>query len=279
MYYDLHIHTTASDGLLTPKEIIKLSEDIGLLGISLTDHDTIDGIEETINEINLTQSNLEFIPGIELNAEVNEIETHILGYFIDNKNENLVNRLKDIKTYRYERAEKMIKKLHKMGLIINLEQVKKYTQSNLIGRPHIAQALIDKAYVFSIKEAFDKYLGYGKRAYVPRYKFVPEEAIELIRNAGGISILAHPGLIKNTGIVNKIIDMGIDGIEVYYPEHSSSEIKSYLNICNKKNLLITGGSDFHGYNSIESKGRLGCTGVKQLDMDRIKNYADKIKNN
>ncbi|QGT99633.1 putative metal-dependent phosphoesterases (PHP family) [Candidatus Syntrophocurvum alkaliphilum] len=261
MYYDLHIHTTASDGMFSPEQIIKYSIEFGLFGIAITDHDTIDGLEPALNYNSSTGSKLKFIPGIELNTELNDIEVHILGYFIDYKNQALKNRLQEVRECRYERAQKMINKLRSMGFQITFDYVKQLAQGDLIGRPHVAQALMAKGYVFSLKEAFDKYISKGRAAYVPRYKFTPNEAINLIKQAGGISVLAHPGLIKDQRLINEVVDMGVEGIEAYYPEHSDSQINRFLSFSSEKKLYVTGGSDFHGTSGDESRGRLGCIGV------------------
>lgn len=275
--YDLHIHTKASDGILSAPEIIDYAVRIGLRGIAITDHDTVNGLEMAANYIRETNAVLKFIPGIELNTDYNDAEVHILGYFIDYYNQPMLARLVELRQSRLERAEKMIEKLHNMGLVINFEMVRKLAQGDLIGRPHIAQALVERGYVFSIKEAFDKYISKGRPAYVPRYKFLPAEAIEIIYKAGGIAVLAHPGLIKNNNIVNEIVALGIEGIEVYYPEHNPIQIDYYLKLCKDKDLLITGGSDFHGIGSVDSRSRLGCAGIDEEHF--LKLYNHKIQKN
>jgi predicted metal-dependent phosphoesterase TrpH len=213
--YDLHVHSTASDGLFTPAQLLAKAMEIGLQGIAITDHDTVGGVQEAYNFMASHSISFQFIPGIEMNAEVDEIEVHILGYFIDYHNPRLLNRLKEIREARWERAKKMVYRLKSMGLAISFAQVEKLAQGDLIGRPHVAQALIEKGYVFSIKEAFQKYIGKGKPAYIPRYKFMPQEAIQLIKEAGGIPILAHPGLLPDNNLICEVIAMGVDGLEVY----------------------------------------------------------------
>jgi predicted metal-dependent phosphoesterase TrpH len=272
MMYDLHIHSTASDGLLTPAEIISAAVEIGLTGLAITDHDTVGGIEEAYDFIDAHSIPLHLIPGIEMNAEIDENEVHILGYFIDYHSSRLLNKLKEIKEARWERAQKMVYKLKSMGLAISLEHVERLARGDLIGRPHIAQALTEKGYVFSIKEAFKKYIGKGRPAYIPRYKFMPQEAIQLIREAGGIPILAHPGLLSDKKLVCEVIDMGVVGLEVYYPEHTFQQVNDFLRLCQELNLLVTGGSDFHGTGSDESRGRLGCAGVDANRFELLSNY-------
>jgi hypothetical protein len=277
MLYDLHVHSTASDGLFTPRQIIDMALKIGLAGLALTDHDTVDGLESAIDYIREKEYEIDFIPGIEINTEVGRSEVHILGYFIDYRNTMLNERLKEIKRARSERAIKMIDKLRKMGLIISLAQVKKLTRGDLIGRPHIARALMEKAYVFSEKEAFEKYIGQGKPAYVPRYRFLPEEAIDLVKNAGGIPVLAHPGLISDQDLISGVIDMGIEGIEIYYPEHDQMQIKKYIELARKNHLVITGGSDFHGTDEGSGRSRLGITGITQDLMRKLLDKKSEIK--
>ena len=269
MMYDLHVHTTASDGIYSPSEVIDQACKLDLGGLAITDHDTVDGLKEARKHADNYAENFILIPGIEMNTDYQENEVHILGYFINGDDTALLNRLEEIKQARMERALKMIHRLHAMGMIISFEQVKKLAQGDLIARPHIAQALQEKGYVFSIKEAFEKYIGRGKPAYVPRYKFLPGEAIELIKNAGGISSLAHPGLIKNQNIIMEVIKMGINALEAYYPEHNNYQENEFINLCRRYNLLITGGSDFHG---TDNKEKLGCRGINKSGMDELMDY-------
>lgn len=259
--YDLHVHTTASDGLLTPQEVIDLAVQIGLKGMAITDHDTLNGLQPAIDYIRLKNIDLDFVPGIEINTDVEIGEVHILGYFIDPAGQNLRNRLEEIRCFRRERAIKMIERLAAIGLHISVEAVEGLARGDLIGRPHIAMALKQNGYVESLREAFDKYIAQGGPAYVPRYKFPPAEAVDLIHQAGGIAVLAHPGLIKDENTITDIIDLGIDGIEVYYPEHDDNQIKHYEKLAKGHGLLITGGSDFHGTDSMESHSPLGAAGL------------------
>lgn len=275
--YDLHVHTTASDGLLTPEEIIDLAMQIGLSGIAITDHDTVNGIQRAYDYIESKLLELEFVPGIEINTDVEEGEVHILGYYIDAQYQELRRRLEEIKGFRRERAIKIIKQLAGLGLIISYKQVQRLAGGDLIGRPHIAMALKENGYVDTVKDAFNKYIGQGKPAYIPRYKFPPAEAIELIHRAGGIAVLAHPGLIKNQQMVEEIIDMGLDGVEVFYPEHDKSQIAFYKAMAFDHGLLITGGSDFHGQDSMESHSYLGAAGVTDNYFYRIKQNILKNK--
>lgn len=277
MLYDLHVHSAVSDGLLSPAEVVEAAFKIDLLGISLTDHDTLGGIKAAQDYLAEKELPLILVPGIELNTDFRESELHILGYFIECEDEKLGKRLRQIWSARYERAVKMVDRLRTMGLNISFEQVQRIARGDLIGRPHVAQALMDKGYVFSIKEAFQKYIGRGRPAYVPRYKFTPEEAISLIKEAGGISVLAHPGLVNEQDAIPQIIQMGIEGIEVFYPEHSEEQLAEYTALACRSRLLVTGGSDFHGIGSTESRGRLGCAGIGQAEFDELLAYKCKRK--
>ncbi|NLW91293.1 MAG: PHP domain-containing protein [Syntrophomonadaceae bacterium] len=275
--YDLHVHTTASDGLLTPAEVIELAIEIGLTGIAITDHDTMNGLVSAAEYLKSKQLSLDFIPGIEINTDVEAGEVHILGYYVNADDQRLRSRLEEIKSCRWERAVGMIEKLVGLGLPITVEEVEKQAKGDLIGRPHIAMALKDRCYVESIKEAFDKYIGQGRPAYVPRYKFPPEEAITLIHQAGGTAVLAHPGLIRNERTISEIIDLGIDGIEAIYPEHDLKQVIYYKNIADRDNLIITGGSDFHGIDSMESHSALGSCGIDDIIFKSIKQKLLKNK--
>ncbi|MDD2371973.1 MAG: PHP domain-containing protein [Syntrophomonadaceae bacterium] len=272
--YDLHIHTTASDGVLTPQEVIDKAVEIGLKGIAISDHDTVAGLEKARQYLNTTSYCLDFIPAVELNTEAEKEEVHILGYFIDPQNAALNQRLQDIRISRYHRSEQMVSRLQEAGLKINFTQVKELAQGESIGRPHVARALINNNYVASIDEAFEKYIGWGAPGYVPRYKFLPAEAIELIKNAGGIAVLAHPGLIKNKKKVLDIINLGIEGLEVFYPEHSPEQIEELLRLARRYHLLLTGGSDYHGPGGAESRANMGSAGVSKKLADQLYTYLN-----
>jgi len=275
--YDLHVHTTASDGLLTPAEVIDLAVAIGLTGIAITDHDTMNGLEIAAEYLQAKQIDLDFVPGIEINTDVEIGEVHILGYYIDAGNAMMRSGLEEIKGFRRERALGMIERLAELGLIITAGEVEKHARGDLIGRPHIAMALMDRGYVDNIKEAFDKYIGQGRTAYVPRYKFPPAEAIALIHQAGGSAVLAHPGLINDEKTVSDIIALGVDGLEVYYPEHDTRQVNYYKYLAESCGLIITGGSDFHGLASRESHSALGTSGLD--DKAFICNKQNMLKNN
>lgn len=248
MGFDMHVHTTASDGKLAPEEVVRLALDLGLEGLSITDHDTVNAINPALQIISQRRLRLELIPGIELNTEAGTNEVHILGYYLDHNNRSLLLKLQELKRARDERAYKIVARLEELGLPLDLERVKEHARGEVVGRPHIADAMIEKGYVSSREEAFEKYLDHGRPAYVSRYKFPPREAIELIKGCGGLAVLAHPGLIDDPTLVAEVIAMGVDGLEVYYPQHSDVQTSYYLRLAEENGLLITGGSDFHGPN-------------------------------
>ena len=272
MFYDLHVHTSASDGEDTPETVILRAVEAGLGGLAITDHDTVDGLETAGQFIKKDRLKIELIPGIELNTDYGEDDLHILGYFIDFNNGYLKNRLSEIRRQRYARAEKMISKLQGMGIKIDFEQVKGIARGNLIGRPHIARVLCSNGYAASPEEAFRRYILRGQPAYVPRYKFSPAEAIALIKQAGGIAVLAHPGLIKDKSNIIAGVKLGIEGLEVYYPEHTEKQQQEFMKIAKEYNLLITGGSDYHGPGSSGSRKKIGSAGVDKNIIDRIEGY-------
>lgn len=273
----MHIHTSASDGVLTPVEVLRQAEKMGLPGIAITDHDTVDGLPLAWDCLETEGLSLELISGIELNTEVEAGEIHILGYYINYKCPQLLANLLEIKAARFERAQRMVSRLRDMGYMITFEQVQKLAQEDLIARPHVAMALMDKGYVFSIREAFNKFIGRGRPAYVPRYRFTPQKAIDLIHSAGGVTVLAHPGLIRHPNLVNEVLDLGVEGLEVFYPEHSAVETSHFLHIAESRGLLVTGGSDFHGSGGENSRNRLGLSGINPEYMAKVRAYQSGIK--
>lgn len=241
---DLHIHTIFSDGSLTPFDVVRLASQKGLYSISITDHDTIEGIKSAMD--NGRVFDIIVIPGIEISCQFHNEEIHLLGYFIDFQNQELLQTLNMFRESRESRGKKIVEKLNSLGINISLKEVVKIAGNGVIGRPHIAKALVNNNYVESIQEAFDKYLNNNKPAYVDRYKLSLKQGIELIHNAGGAAVFAHPGLVKNNDSIIEAIKYGIDGIEVIHSKHTTKDVLKYTKIAKKNNLVITGGSDFHG---------------------------------
>lgn len=241
---DLHTHTTASDGLMSPQEVVRWASVKRLKAVGITDHDTVNGIAPAIEAS--ARYGVEVVPGIELSTLYEEEEIHILGYYIDYKAGWFLDTLKKIQNSRFERAERIVGKLQDLGMEITLEQVKNIAEDGAIGRPHIARAMINKGYIANIKDAFKGYIGKGGPAYVDRYKLDCGEAIEMIKKLGGISVLAHPGLVKSKEYIGRILDLGIDGIEAYHSKHDEDTVRYALAIARSRKLLVTGGSDCHG---------------------------------
>lgn len=263
---DLHLHTIFSDGTYTPPELISKSSKAGLSAISVVDHDTVEGINPVSEEAK--KVNIEVLPGIELSAELDGVEIHILGYLIDYTNENLIERLKNLKKNRIARIYKIVDKLKEAGITINPQSIFDIAGSGTVGRLHVARALVKEKKVSSIFEAFKKYIGDKCPAYVLGFKFLPQEAIKLIKDAGGIPVLAHPYCINNEKLIYKFIEDGIMGLEVYYPEHSQSMINFYLDLAKKNNLLVTGGSDCHG--NAKPEVRIGSIKIPYELVEKLK---------
>lgn len=252
---DLQLHSCYSDGSLTPFELVKEAKNLDLSAIALTDHDTIEGLPEFLQAG--AELNVITVPGVEISVDVslpNNGHFHLLGLFIDPNHLELKNKLNYLRYHRNERAKKILEKLNTIGIHINLEDLRNEAGDNSIGRPHIAQILLKNNIVSTLQEAFDLYLAKGKPAYVDKIKFNEQEAIRLIKDSGGLAILAHPHLMNFPTISelkNKILqlkELGLDGFEVYYstmPNTLSSEI---IRFAEDHNFAISGGSDYHGKN-------------------------------
>lgn len=241
---DLHCHTTASDGLLTPQELVRQAALAELKGVGITDHDTLSGWEEA--EATGRECGLEILKGIELNTEVNGIEIHILGYEPEFEAKVLQEKLSFLRGARYKRMLDMIGRLNSLDVRVRAEDVEKFAHGESIGRPHVAQALIESGYAHSLKDAFTRYIGYGAPAYVPRYKLTPAEAIKVVRQAGGVAVLAHPGIQRLEGSLKEWVDQGLQGLEVSHSDHSGEDEARYRKLALEYGLVPTGGSDFHG---------------------------------
>ena len=244
MAVDLHIHSTASDGSLTPEEIVQIAQDKGLFAIAITDHDTVAGVQPALHAAQGT--GLHVLPGVEISVDFDETEIHILGYFIDLEHEPLLRAMEKVRGGRYSRAEEMVRRLRELGVEITMDDVLAEAGDGAIGRPHVARALVKLGVVRDGQEAFDKYLKRGKPAYVPRYKLSPEEAVHLIVDAGGLPVFAHPGLARRDDMIDALIPEGLRGIEAYHTEHSPTQTQKYINMAKRRGLYVTGGSDSHG---------------------------------
>jgi predicted metal-dependent phosphoesterase TrpH len=252
---DLHVHSSASDGSFAPAEVVRRAKEGGLAAMALTDHDTIDGVAEAVAAGQ--QYGVEIIPGVEVSAQYPGGTMHILGLFIDYRNGRLDERLAVLKRARAERNPQIIAKLNGLGIPLTLEQVERISGGGQMGRPHIARALMEGGYVRTIQEAFDRYLGWHRPAYVSKFRFPREEAIAMIRDVQGIPVLSHPftlGLGSAQALKSLLQDLkavGLAGLEVYYSEHTPEQQALYLKLARELKLLITGGSDYHGDNKPE----------------------------
>ena len=246
MASDLHTHTSFSDGRLTPEELIAAAKDAGLSYLAITDHDTVDGIRHLYEQGLYPSKTLNIIPGIEFSCEVDEHDVHILGYDFDIYNQELADKVTEISESRWARFSTMVEKLQGLGYDITEGDVLQIAgTSRAIGRAHMARALVKKGLVASIHEAFDKLLEHGQPGYVPHYRISPEEAVALIRGAGGVPVLAHPKLVKDDALVERLLDLDFGGVEVYYPRHDAEDTARYKAMAEAHGLRLTGGSDFH----------------------------------
>jgi len=243
---DLHIHSTASDGRLSPTDIVHKAAELGLTIIAIADHDSIDGIVPALEAARAFPW-LKVIPCVEISTDVPSGEVHVLGYFIDYTDHELKATLERLRRSRQRRAQRMITKLGDLGIHIEWQRVQEIAGSGSIGRPHIAQAMLERGYVASLREAFINYIGRGAPAYVEREKMTPVQAVKLILKANGLPVLAHPLTISNPGaMVIKLKTAGLAGLEAYYNGYTTDEVNELLSLANRYNLIATGGSDYHG---------------------------------
>jgi predicted metal-dependent phosphoesterase TrpH len=243
-WIDLHVHTAYSDGLLTPAEMIIRAKAEGLAAIGIVDHDTIDGIDEAIEEGKC--QGIEVVPGVELSSYYNGKDVHIIGYYFNPRCPNLADYLKIFRQERYRRAQKMIQNLEDTGIHLEMAEVEEKARGKCIGRPHLAEVLVDRGYVETIQEAFQRYIGYGSEAYEEKYHIQPEEAIRLITGAKGLAFLAHPGAGISETVITHFVKSGLDGVEVVHPFLYEERRRTLKSIANRLGLLISGGSDCHG---------------------------------
>ncbi len=272
---DLHTHSTFSDGTLTPEEVIKLADEIKLAAVALTDHDTVSGLDDFMN---VSSCNVEKVPGVEISVQMKGYNFHMLGLFIDKSNGIIEEKLEILQKERANRNYKIIKKLNELGFKISIDELMEIAGEQL-GRPHIATLLSKKGYCSSPKEAFEKYLKKGAPAYFDKFRYSPEEAINMIHDSKGIAIIAHPGLINISNeekieLIKYLKSIGLDGIEVFYSDHTKEDEEFLYEIAIKENLLISGGSDFHGENKkgIELGSGRGNLKVDYKYLEKMKQY-------
>lgn len=273
---DLHTHTTASDGLHSPSDVVRIAKAAGLGAVAVTDHDTVAGLAEAMDEGR--RIGIEVVPGIEISTVAEGKDIHILGYFIDAADQRFLERLAGLRDVRNRRNDMIVDKLVELGVSITMEEVRAVAgemrlaanakrEAGSIGRPHIAEVLIRKGVVATMSEAFDRYLAEGAAAYTNPPRVHPTEAIDWIADAGGTSVIAHPGLYGNDGLVEAIVKHGARGIEVFHSDHGEEEESKYAALAEKHGLIATGGSDFHG----TRQGQIfhGAIGSRTVDVGVI----------
>lgn len=244
MRIDLHTHTTASDGLLSAEDLVRLAHDAGVGILAITDHDSTNSVDAGMEVARGV--GIEVVPAVELNTDVPGAEVHVLGYFIDHHVAWLQEILQRLREGRLHRAARMVEKLTALGVPVQMERVLTFAGGGAVGRPHVARALVEAGHVSETAEAFTKYIGRNGPAYAERLKLTPAQAVQIIRRAGGIPVLAHPGWLGDDAIVEGLARDGLEGIETYYPDHSPAMVDHYLHLARRFNLLVTGGTDFHG---------------------------------
>lgn len=265
---DLHCHSVFSDGTNTPEELVSLAQTAGLSALALTDHDTTDGLPRFFKAGE--NSSVQTLAGIELSTEYGDSTLHILGYGFDPDNSALQEGLTWVRAGRTERNALILEKLNQIGFDITYEDVRRQSADDLIGRPHFAAALIEKGHFNHKDKVFKQLLGKNRPAYVDRRRLTPEQCVELIRNAGGISVIAHPGQLKLTSrklrrMVGKLHEQGLGGVEVWYSSHQPHQTRAFERICEDFDLIATGGSDFHGAVTPQLSLGIGFGGLEVAD--------------
>jgi 3',5'-nucleoside bisphosphate phosphatase len=273
MFVDLHLHSSFSDGTYSPEEIVSHAQRFRLKAIALTDHDTVEGCVRM--SAACTSAEIEFIPGTELTAEQDGNEIHLLGYFIDTQSPRLLVQIARFQSVRQNRIREMVARLNQLKMPLAAEKVFSLANCRSPGRPHVARALVQAGLCHSLDEAFERFLKKNRPAWVPKFKMEATEAIELIHQAGGVAVLAHPGLNRTDAVIPAIVQAGLDGIECFHTKHSTATAEHYLEIADEHHLLVTGGSDCHGL----SKGKplIGTVKVPYQHVEKLKARAARIK--
>ncbi len=272
MFADLHLHTAFSDGTYTPSELVDQAQELGFCTVALTDHDTVEGCRPTAAAC--AAAGIEFLPGTELTAEQDGHEIHILGYCFDIRNEQLLREIGKFQNVRQSRIREMVARLNQLNVPLEAEAVFDLANCRSPGRPHVARALVDAGLVGSLDEAFERFLKKNRPAWVPKFKMSASRAIELIHQAGGVAVMAHPGLHRSDQAIPTMVEAGLDGIECFHTKHSTTTAEHYLEIADRYHLLVTGGSDCHG----RSKGApvMGSVRLPYEHVARLKARAAEL---
>ncbi len=264
---DLHVHTHFSDGLHSPAEVIELARIAGVGWIAICDHDAVGGLQEGADAAR--RAGIGFVPGLELSVQHGAEDFHLLGYWLDPTDAALRSLLAEIVDARNQRAHRMINRLHALGVPVSLQAVEREVRMGpYIGRPHIAQALIEGGWVRTFQEAFHRYIGRNAPAYFPKSPVQPRRAMAVLRGAGAVTVLAHPGAYRATGAWKVFLKEGLCGLEIWHPKHSPVEVEHWSRVADRHGLAMTGGSDFHGKGISEAE-----IGVPRIDARRIDDLA------
>ena len=265
---DLHLHSAFSDGTEAPERVVELARQAGLAAIAITDHDNTEAIP--IAQGAAARCGIELIPGIEMSASANGQEVHVLGFLIDLTSPILVRHLTEQQARRVERAREMVRRLQKIGVRIEADEVFEEAGQGTVGRPHVARVLLRHGYVSSMPEAFSKYLGPDNPAFVPGSPLAPAEVIRVIRESGGVPVLAHPIYLKRDPLIDGFVKDGLVGLEVYHSGHTPEMVRHYEQLADRLGLLRTGGSDYHG-NSKEGLP-VGAVKIPYALVDALKQW-------
>ena len=258
---DLHTHTTASDGTLSPSELVRAAARRGVRVLAVTDHDSTDGLRDALAEAEQHRP-LTIVPGLEINCDVPGAEVHVLGYLVDHDAAWFQDFLRAQRAERVARVHRIAARLAELGLPIDPAEVFAIVKEGSAGRPHVAQVMVQHGYVKSVREAFDRYLHVNGPANVPRKRLTPAEAVRIIRRARGVPVFAHPGLADRDALIPELVEAGLMGIEAIYAEHSAAQTAHYQDLCRRHGLVATGGSDYHG----ERSGRTNPLGHPPVPM-------------
>ena len=269
-FADLHLHTYFSDGTFSPEELVGHGHRLGFAALALTDHDSVEGCARMIAACEA--AGIDFIPGTELTAEHNDTEIHLLGYYVDTQNDKFLSDIARFQSVRQDRIREMVARLNGLNVPLQVESVFALANCRSPGRPHVARALVKAGLVRSLDEAFERFLKKNRPAWVPKAKMSALEAIELIHQAGGLAVMAHPGLNRTDDVIPVLVEAGLDGIECFHTKHSTNTSERYLEIADKYHLLITGGSDCHGF----SKGK-PLIGTVKLPYEHVEKLKAKVE--
>lgn len=273
MFADLHLHTNFSDGTYTPEELALEGKRFNLSVLSLTDHDTVEGCARMAAAC--AQQGIEFIPGSELTAEQDDYELHLLGYYLDTNSAKLTKALSEFQTARQDRIREMVARIKKLGVPIEAEDVFRIANCQSPGRPHVGRALVEAGVCNTLDEAFDRFLKKNRAGWVPKFRISAPDAIKLIHEAGGVAVMAHPGLNRSDDMIPELVEAGMDGIECFHTKHSTAVSEHYLMMAEQQKLLITGGSDCHGMN--KGKPLIGSIRLPYSNVVLLRQRAEENK--